>query len=282
VLKVRTLPFLVLLAASAVAGELPSKPSQDPLEPVERRMGDLLNRDRAKEGLPPLLYDPKLAAVARAHSQDMKDNHFSSHESKLTGKVGDRLGRARVPFRVAGENLACCGSIEVAHAALMMSEKHRANILSKEYTRFGVGIVLGDGGWPMCTQVFILPPQVRDVAAIQTEVIEGINKERLARGLRRLVPDDGLTKQALDHSERAARLGKFDELWLEDQLVLDGVRWRVHEAAFFRTDQVHGVILSALAMSERYDSCGVGVIQAPLDSKASGALWVTLICAQKK
>ncbi len=281
-LTLRTLPTLLLLAASAVAGEPPGKEPQDPIEALEHRMGDLVNADRAKEGLPPLVYDPKLAAVARGHCQDMKDHNFRDHESPTTGRVKDRLKRAGIPFRVSCENLGCSGSIETTEAGLMLSPKHRANILDKDCTRFGVGIVLLDGGWPLCTQVFIQPPPVRDVGAVQAEIVEGINKERLARGLRRLLPDDGLAKTALAHCERAARLGKFDAPWLEGQLALDNARWRVHQAAYFLTHDVAKVVTSDAALSESYDSFGVGVIQAPLDSKAVGALWITLICAQKK
>ena len=119
---------------------------------------------------------------------------------------------------------------------------------------------------------------MRDAVAIQAEIVEGINKERLARGLRRLLPDDALAKAALAHTERAARLGKFDAPWLETQLALDNARWRMYEPRYFLTDSVPKVVTSDVAMSEVYDSFGVGVVQAPLDSKAVGALWITLIC----
>jgi uncharacterized protein YkwD len=212
----------------------------------------------------------------------MRDHGFFSHESKTTGKVQDRLRRARVPFRAAGENIACCGTLEVAHAALMMSPKHRENILAKEFTRFGVGIVLNDKGWPVCTQVFTQVPSVQDVAALHTQVFEEINTARLARGLRRLVPDDTLTRQAQSHSERAARLGQPDQTWLQEQLIQDGARWRTHEVLYVLTDTMARVTSSVVALNARYDYCGLAIVQAPLDSKASGALWVTLICAQKK
>jgi hypothetical protein len=35
-------------------------------------------------------------------------------------------------------------------------------------------------------------------------------------------------------------------------------------------------------MSRSPTHFGLGVVQAPLASKAAGALWVTLICSQKK
>jgi hypothetical protein len=173
--------------------------------------------------------------------------------------------------------------VEIAQAALMRSPKHRDNILCKEFTRLGVGIVLSDEGWTICTQVFTCAPPVYDVAAVQAQVLEGINRERLAQGLRRLILDDNLTQQALSHSERAARLGRPDPLWLEDRLATDDAqRWRIREALYRLTDKPGDVATCELALEPRYDHYGLGIVQAPLDSKASGALWITLICAQRK
>src|SRR5215207_8395810 len=57
----------------------------------------------------------------------------------------DRMRRAGVNFRAAGENLALAPTVRVAHTGLMNSPGHRANILQPSFGRLGVGIV--DGGY---------------------------------------------------------------------------------------------------------------------------------------
>jgi uncharacterized protein YkwD len=51
---------------------------------------------------------------------------------------------AKISFTTAGENLALAPTIPVAHAGLMNSPGHRANILRREFGRVGIGVM--DGG----------------------------------------------------------------------------------------------------------------------------------------
>jgi hypothetical protein len=245
-------------------------------------MAELVNRDRAKEKLPPLAYYPKLAAVARAHCQDMKDHGFFDHDSPRTGRSNDRVAKARIPYRAVGENLAHGRDVETAEFLLMQSPKHRANILNTDFTHIGIGVLPSGNGVLIVTQVFIRPPPVYDAKAVQAQILEDINKARLAKGLRRLVAEEQLMRQALLHSQRADRIGKPDSTWLEDQLRMEKAPWRMHEAGFFLTDKVSDVVSSETAMGAPFDHIGVGVVQTALNSKWVGALWVTLICAQRK
>jgi len=96
------------------------------------------------------------------------------------------------------------------------------------------------------------------------------------------VPDDALMRRAQAHSDRAARVGRADPLWLENELMSRDSRWRIHEAAYFLTEKASDVVSSEVALSARPDHYGVGVTPAPLKSKEAGAVWVTLICAQKR
>ncbi len=284
----RWLLALAGAAALATEGALAAEPSasrQDnaSLEALELQMAELVNRDRAEHRLPPLAYHKGLAAVARAHCVDMKRNRFFDHDSPRTGGPKDRVGAARIPHRGVAENIAAAATIEIAEKNLMHSPKHRENILHKDFTHIGVGLLRTDDGGLLCTQVFIKAPPDYDIAALHTELIEGINKARLAKGLRRLMPDDTLAEQAYAHSARAAKLGRFDPMWLEDELARrDARRWRMHTAGYYLTDSVTPVIQSEVAQSGSFDHIGVGVVQAPPDSKQPGALWVTIVCAQKK
>jgi uncharacterized protein YkwD len=278
-------PLVLLLAASAAAAAAtrPREEAKPPFDGLERRMAVLVNRDRAKHKLPPLIYSARLAAIARAHSQDMHDHNFMGHESPRTGHSKDRVTRAGIPYRAVGENVAYAPTIEVGESALMQSEGHRANILSPQFARVGIGIVKNEtNGWLRITQLFVLPPPLHDAEALRTQMIDGMNAARLKKGFRRLLEDADLTREALRHSERAARVGKADPAWLEQRLALDSRRWRIHTALYLLTDKVSDVTGSDVALSPRYGYFGLGVVQSPLAGDARGALWVTLICAQKK
>jgi len=120
----------------------------------EEEMLAMLNAERVAEGLPPLESDPALQEVARAHSSEMFSLGYFAHESPVSGSPADRLQAAGIPFSVAGENLAYAPTVEIAHRGLMQSPGHRANILSPEYTRVGIGVVSAPTGGKMFTQVF--------------------------------------------------------------------------------------------------------------------------------
>ncbi|MBX6341758.1 MAG: CvpA family protein [Thermomicrobiaceae bacterium] len=120
----------------------------------EARMVALVNQERERRGLAPLRVDAKLQAVARAHSEEMLRLGYFSHVSPVSGSPLDRLTASGVQFAVAGENLAYAPTVEIAHQGLMESEGHRANILSPEFTRIGVGVVAAPNGGKMFTQEF--------------------------------------------------------------------------------------------------------------------------------
>ena len=280
--RVALLGMIAVLACRGLAAQAPANAREEALEALEARTGELVNRDRVENKLPPLTYHKGLAAVARAHSQDMKDHGFFAHESPTTGKVKDRVAAAGLANRMVGENLARSATVESCETNLMHSPPHKENILGRDFTHVGVGLVRGDDGLLVCTQVFMQAPPVYDVGEVHKQVVAGINAARLAKGLRRLLPDETLARQALAHSERADRLGKFDPLWLEDELRCRDKRWRLHAAVYFLTDSPDEVVKCDTAMSESFDHFGVGVVQSLPTSKAGGALWITLICGQKK
>jgi uncharacterized protein YkwD len=272
------LGLILVLAGRAGAGEEP----EDLFEALCAQMLELVNRARAEEKVAPLSFHKGAAAVARAHCLDMKANRFFSHESKRTGKVKDRVTKAGIPHRGVAENLARADTVENCFKSLMRSPGHRKNILQPDFAYIGIAFARNDRGLLLCTQVFIQPTPVYDLAEVRRQIVDGINKTRLAKGRRRLILDAKLELQALSHSQRASQLDRPDPIWLEDRLARNDKRWRMHEVAYFLTDKPPDVIGCDVAQSVRYDHFGVGVVQAPAKSKGAGALWVTLICAQRK
>lgn len=150
-------------APSPPRSEPSSTPAQASLQPApesgltadEARMVELVNQERVKAGLKPLTVDMRLVETARAKSRDMVDRAYFGHISPVLGSPFDQMRRAGISYRYAGENLAGAPTVEQAHAALMKSPGHRANILSPNFTRIGVGIVNGGPYGKMFTQQFI-------------------------------------------------------------------------------------------------------------------------------
>ena len=112
---------------------------------LELEMLELINKERQKVGLKPLVHDPELTPVARAHSQDMFRRGYFAHETPEGKSPFDRMRASGVQFRNAGENLALAQTLEIAHNGLMNSPGHRANILNEGFGRVGIGIL--DGGF---------------------------------------------------------------------------------------------------------------------------------------
>lgn len=117
-------------------------------------MLDLVNGARAKAGLAPLKADPLLTKLARMKSLDMIANHYFSHTSPVWGSPFDLMRKKGVHYRTAGENIAGNQSVSAAHAALMNSPGHRANILNRRFTKVGIGIIHGGDYGIMFTQDF--------------------------------------------------------------------------------------------------------------------------------
>jgi uncharacterized protein YkwD/uncharacterized membrane protein required for colicin V production len=119
--------------------------SAPPRPDLEAQMLEMVNRERVAVGLKPLAPDPALTEVARAHSADMFARGYFAHVTPEGLNPFDRMTRAGISFRIAGENLALAPTLQLAHTGLMNSPGHRANILRPEFGRVGIGIL--DGGF---------------------------------------------------------------------------------------------------------------------------------------
>lgn len=118
-------------------------------------MVKLVNEERAKVGLAPLVIDSRLVELARKKSADMIKNGYFSHISPTYGSPFDMMKAAGISYRMAGENIAGAPSVDRAHVALMNSPGHRANILNPNFTHIGIGIVDGGPYGKMFTQMFV-------------------------------------------------------------------------------------------------------------------------------
>lgn len=121
----------------------------------EKQMLDLVNKERTSRGLAALKVNATLTEVARAHSRDMINRSYFSHNNPDGKTPFDRMKAAGVTYRTAGENIAGAPSTQTAHTNLMNSSGHRANILNSNFTEVGIGIIDGGRYGKMFTQNFI-------------------------------------------------------------------------------------------------------------------------------
>jgi uncharacterized protein YkwD len=111
----------------------------------EMKMLELVNQEREKVGLKPLVMDVRLQELARIYAKTMLENGFFSHISKVDGSSpSERADKRGISYQVLGENLAFAPDVYLAHQGLMNSEGHRANILGADYNKVGLGVI--DGG----------------------------------------------------------------------------------------------------------------------------------------
>lgn len=106
----------------------------------EQKALNLLNSDRAANGLPALRVNLRLVNLAESYAQDMINRNYFSHTNPEGLSPFDRMSRASIQYGYAGENLAINSAIDTAERAFMNSPGHRANILNGHYTQVGVGV----------------------------------------------------------------------------------------------------------------------------------------------
>lgn len=137
-----TLNFLTIEpeSSSTVSLHFTYKDGQ-PNPAVEEQMIQMVNDERAKNGLSPVREDSLLRQVARAHAVDMLTRGYFSHFTPEGLSPFDRMNNAGVQYQSAGENLAFSPNLTLAMQGLMQSPGHRANILSKDFGKVGIGVI---------------------------------------------------------------------------------------------------------------------------------------------
>lgn len=121
----------------------------------EQEVFNLINEQRAANGLSVLKIDDELQNVARIKAKDMVDNNYFSHNSPTYGTPFQMIKSFGITYKAAGENIAGNSSNQGAVTAWMNSEGHRANILSNNYNYTGVAVVSSKTYGKVYVQMFI-------------------------------------------------------------------------------------------------------------------------------
>ena len=111
---------------------------------AEKQMVVMVNEQRSKRNLPALTVDENLTNLAQVYAKDMLARGYFSHYSPEGTSPFDRMNNAGISYTSAGENLALAPDTDLAMQGLINSAGHRANILSTNYEKVGIGVY--DGG----------------------------------------------------------------------------------------------------------------------------------------
>lgn len=148
----RLLAIAVTLVAvvALVALSAPSTTAQTTLSPYEQQVFDLVNQQRAANGLQPLTLDARLVNAARAHNAKMIQTNEFSHQVTgeqplcATGASNDRYDAVGYPWTMCAENIAAGQTTpQQVMNDWMNSSGHRANILNPNLKNIGIGYTTG-------------------------------------------------------------------------------------------------------------------------------------------
>ena len=140
------------------------KPYTDPELKVqyslEKNALELINEQRAKQGLPALAWNEKAAQVARLHSENMAHYKFFNHRGLDGLMVNDRADNIGIEWHAIGENIAYNrGYVDPVGFTVkrwMESPSHKDNIMDKRWKETGIGVIVTLDGTYYLTQVFLL------------------------------------------------------------------------------------------------------------------------------
>jgi uncharacterized protein YkwD len=178
---------LVLFAGTLLCSqqnrELPSR-RQD-LFSLEKKLIELINEERQKNGLHVVSFSPDLSHLARTHSQDMASRGRISHSSSDGRSYMERLVEEGFYFVAIGENVAFSPGYmpELIHQELMKSPGHRKNILDPKFDQVGIGAVVKKNKGYYVTQDFRKAPVLKDEKVVKREIQRDMNALRRINSL---------------------------------------------------------------------------------------------------
>jgi len=159
----------ILVAGCAVPMAAPAAPSSavrtaSPYASSESRIFDLINAERTRRGLRPLIYNAQLDRMAKIQAANMARFQKMSHnlpESSVP-TLGDRARYVGYMFGRLEENIALgYPNAESVVQGWLGSTGHRRNILDGNVVETGIGIARSSAGGLYFCQVF--GRQLRDL-----------------------------------------------------------------------------------------------------------------------
>ena len=270
----------------------PDRPPQ-PSDVViaEDLLWSLIQETRRSRGLVALRRVPALTRAARQHASDLRRGEGFGHETS-SGNALTRIEAQGVTALRATENVAMAANVVEAHAALMASPSHRANILDSEVSEGAVGVVLrrdSRGRWSaVASELFARLLAQGPGDQWHAAILNRINDHRKALGESPLTARDKLDELAMRTSQ-----GILQSRTLH--LSRDARKQVAAEARFhFLNVRRVGVDLMVTADPDRVDEVahalqpsfreiGIGItrLKDTMGDHAPGTLVITLIFIER-
>lgn len=145
---------------SGPSGPVEPAPSVPSSADLANQLATDLNDARTQNGLQPLTRSSELDQIAASRSQDMANRHYFSHTTPDGTTVLNVLVSQGVKYTRAGEVIAedadsddqCA---DIAAQGLLNSSEHRAIILDRGYTQFGIGEATDSDGMHIFTGIYM-------------------------------------------------------------------------------------------------------------------------------
>ena len=113
----------------------------------------LVNIERKKANLEPIIICPELSKVAELKSKDMAVGNYFDHTSPTYGTPFNMMNQFGIEYKAASENIAKgYKTAEDVVKGWMNSPGHRKNILNPHFNKMGIGLYTADVSY--WTQMF--------------------------------------------------------------------------------------------------------------------------------
>lgn len=260
--------------ASGVEPEAPAGPPEavDESDP-KAALFTLVNRERSRAGLRTLQADSSLDDVALGHSQDMVDAHFFGHQSPTTGVVEDRLRAHGMRLGLFGENVAKGPSMVDAHAMLLASPAHRANVMNPRFSHVGIGVVAERSSDPplySVTEVFAgFPAPITDFNGANAALFTALNGVRAAAKAPALARAPALDAIAREIGARVGESPTVSPVEIAEPIIrrgLAGTRYRRPLLLVGFTIDPTELANDSRLKGTHLRAAGVAVVQSPSSS----------------
>lgn len=180
----------------------------------------LVNKDRQDQKLSALALDNSLNRLAQARADDMAKNDYFSHWNQ-EGMSANDLRKNYAISQIVAENIAKDINIELAEYSLMRSATHRANILTKNWTKVGFGMAKAKDGSYVFVQIFSENPlNLSDFVSSRSQVLSALNALRSAP----LVLQENLNTLAQNWSDLMIAQDFFDFTAKDGATLVDSIR----------------------------------------------------------
>lgn len=115
--------------------------SEEKIAQYTAKVLELVNQERAKAGVAPLVINNKLSKMAQIKAEDIFEHNYWGHTSPIYGSPSEMAKAFGITNKGCGENLCWYADTpEEAVTSWMGSEGHKANILNPKYTQIGLGV----------------------------------------------------------------------------------------------------------------------------------------------